>query len=322
MNHRPISKLWHRFQQFGGFPLIGAYFRMGLGGALVRQGWRLLCRRTDADHAYTAIRHEANKRLTAQYAPYIAERKRHYDALTLDQHRSNKVWTCWLQGFSHAPHMVQVCQESMRRLLTDRDIIQVDADNYRQYATLPDLITKRYERGQMPQALFSDLLRLQLLINHGGTWMDASMLCTGYEAQRKLFDCDLFMFQHFRKNDRQFEIASNWFITACTNNRLLLVLRDVLTEYWRTHTVTLNYYMFHDFFKAVAALYPDETAAMPRKNRLLPLLLAPQLGKPYNAQWMADLTTRCCFHKLNYRVGQALENTRGTFYSVLFKEEG
>jgi hypothetical protein len=115
------------------------------------------------------------------------------------------------------------------------------------------------------------------------------------------------MFQALRKGDPRFYGASNWFITACTNNRLLLVLRDVLLQYWQEYDCTLNYYMFHDFFYEIAKLFPEEIAAMPRKNRLLPLMILDRNGIIPNKEWLAELKKRCCFHKLNYRLPNMVE---------------
>ena len=44
---------------------------------------------------------------------------------------------------------------------------------------MPEYIVKKWEKGRIPAALFSDLLRLELLIKYGGTWIDSTVLCTG-----------------------------------------------------------------------------------------------------------------------------------------------
>jgi hypothetical protein len=93
-----------------------------------------------------------------------------------------------------------------------------------------------------------------------------------------------------------------------------MVLRDVLTQYWKDYGVTLNYYMFHDFFYTVAGFYPAEIASMPRRNRLLPLMLLERLGDAYDEQWMAELMSRCGVHKLNYRVLTKVLADKNNFY--------
>lgn len=278
---------------------------------------KLVCKRATVEGAYAAIRQTVNKKLQRKYFSYLQCRKEYYDHQELEHSRSNKVWTCWLQGFDHAPELVRKCQESWRQYLKDKEIIQLTYVNCKEYVTLPPYIVQRYEKGLMPPALFSDLLRLEVLIKYGGTWMDASILCTGENKNPEIMDCDLFMFQALQKGDYHFFGISNWFITACTNNKLLLVLRDVLMQYWCDYSVTLDYYMFHDFFYTIGNLYPEEIAAMPRKNRLLPLMLMQRIGDKYDEVWMKELTDRCCFHKLNYRLSEDILKDSDNFYHAV-----
>lgn len=309
------GKIISRFRQFGGVRLLGAYARLGMFLCVMSEAVKLITGRISRDEAYAEIRRAVNRKLQAKYADFIVKRKEAYDDEKSKKEDGRKrVWTCWLQGFDNAPAMVQVCQESMRRYITDREIVQLTYENYKDYVTLPEHIVRKYERGQIPPALFADLLRLEVLIQYGGTWMDATMLCTepGLMAKdswlQEIMDCDLFMFQALRKGDPRFYGISNWFITARPGRRPLMVLRDVLTEYWRNYSVTLDYYMFHDFFFTIAKLYSEEIAAMPRRNRLGPLRLLQ--GKGYEMTtdglrlkeepWVRLLFERVCVHKLAY----------------------
>ena len=71
---------------------------------------------------------------------------------------------------------------------------------------------------------------------------------------------------------------------------------------------------FNDFFYTIAQMYQAEIAAMPRRNRLLPLMLLQRLGDDYDEKWMAELKSRCCLHKLNYRVPAEVLAKRNNFY--------
>ena len=304
---RSLKKIARRFRQFGGGRLVRAYLKAGMGGTMLRQAWNVVRRRKTVDEAYGQLRGVAAQHLQKRYDGLMKQLNQKYQGTTLEQRRSNKVWVCWLQGFDKAPELVKMCVDSMRKYLVDKEIVLVTYKNFHEYAELPDIIVTKYEKGQIPPALFSDLLRLELLIRHGGTWMDASMLCTGSHYPKEIMDCDLFMFQALVKGDPRFHGASNWFITACTNNRPLMVLRDVLLQYWHDYNCTLNYYMFHDFFYEIAKLFPEEIAAMPRKNRLLPLMLLDKNGNIIDRERLQELKKRCCFHKLNYRLPNMVE---------------
>ena len=297
-----------------------AYMREGVFPTVLSQGFALVTGRKSRDEAYAAIRWRVNGQLQRKYAAFIQERKDFYGHQKLNQYRSRKVWVCWLQGLDKAPLLVKVCVASMRRWLKEREIVLLTGDNYREYAELPQSVVEKYEKGLMPAALFSDLLRLEVLIRYGGTWMDATMLCTGEDFPREIMDCDLFMFQGIVRGDNRFHGVSNWFITACAENRLLLVLRDVLLEYWKDYSVTLNYYMFHDFFYTIAQLYPAEIAEMPRMNRLWPLQLMARMGDGFDNLWWEQLKANTCFHKLNYRLSADVINNPKNFYNVIIHE--
>lgn len=301
---------------------MAAYFKLGIGGVLLKQMLLMALGRRSAEEAYAEIRRAVDECLQRKYAGLLLERKGYYEEHRQEQRRSKRVWVFWLQGLEQAPELVKVCVASMRRHLKDREVTLLTYDNYKGYAELPHHVVERYERGEMPAALFADLLRLELLTRHGGTWMDASMWVTGcHEKAKELLDADLFMYQALKKGDSTFYGTSNWFITACAGNRPLMVLRDVLTQYWRDYDVTLNYYMFHDFFYAIAQMYPEEMAAMPRRNRQLPLMLLQRLGDDYDEAWMKELLTRCCFHKLNYRVPEKTLSNEGNFYHAVIGSE-
>lgn len=310
-------KLQSRFKQFGGFRLLWAYTRMGVLPVVLRQGVKMLRGRTTRDDAYAVVRKDVSRKLVQTYSAFMKEQKEYYEQLNLTKERNNKVWTCWLQGFENAPELVWVCQASLTKYLPDREIIQLTYENYTDYVTLPDFIVQKYVRGQIPPALFSDLIRLEVLVKYGGTWMDASMLCTGQRDVEVTMDCDLFMYQTKGQGAYRFLGASNWFITACKNNRPLMVLRDVLYRYWRDYSVTLDYYMFHDFIYAIAQLYPEEIAAMPKRNRLMPLMLGQRMSDPYDEEWMQKLIDHVSFHKLCWRIDEGARNTKGNFYHVI-----
>ena len=272
------------------------------------------------DEAYASISYAANRELILKYKDFICERKKYYDSLiNMEQKRPDKVFVSWLQGFDAAPELVKVCVASMKRCFTDREIIMLSMDNCHKYAELPNDIVRKFKEGKIPPALFSDLLRLELLIRHGGTWMDATVLCTEGKYPREIMDCDLFVFQAITKGKNQLQGISNWFITACSNNKMLMVLRDVLIRYWRDYNCTVDYYIFHRFFCYIARMYPENVAAMPRKNRLLPLQLMKRMGDRYEQEWMEEIKGRTCFHKLNYRLDSKVIDDKGNFYNAIIE---
>ena len=81
---------------------------------------------------------------------------------------SKIVWTCWLQGMDDAPLMVKHCIESQKKALPDYEHRILTLRNYHQWVELPEYIEKKFRKGRIPRALFTDLLRLAVLKKYGG----------------------------------------------------------------------------------------------------------------------------------------------------------
>ena len=228
------------------------------------------------------------------------------------------VWFCWLQGMENAPELVKTCLKSLKENV-DAEIRALDERNYGEYVELPEYIVEKYRRGRIPPALFSDLLRLELLIRYGGTWIDSTVLATKpitremgdlKPSWKEIRESELFLYRYIR-NGRVYGI-SNWFIHAKAGNPLLVELRDMLYAYWKDYDCTLEYYIFHLFFGVVAKRYPEVLSKMPKGNSYNALVLEHNLEKRYNEEWWQKLTDNVPFHKLNYRI--VPKEVKGTVY--------
>lgn len=316
-----LRKTYRRFCEFGGSRLILAYWRMGVSGTVFSEILRYLLGQCDIGELYVRIQREVTPVLRHRYNPLLYALKEKYAQVQLPHEQSNRVWFCWLQGMENAPELVRVCLHSQQALLTDREIVVITLENYRQYVTLPDFFVKKYEKGLIPHALFSDLLRLELLLKYGGTWMDATLLVTSRNYPPHVLNCDLFMFQYFNEKDRRPCGVSNWFITSCTNNRLLLILRDMLFQYWRDYNCTVNYHIFHLFFSWIACEFPEEYRSMPRGHAAVAIELGRKMesGQPYDEAWMSEKLAHCCFHKLSHRTPGRIKSNPDSYYQHILK---
>ena len=218
------------------------------------------------------------------------------------------VWFCWLQGIEKAPELVKTCLRSLRENV-DAEIMVLDDRNFVEYVELPEFIVRKYRKGIIPPALFSDMLRLELLIRYGGTWMDSTVWVSPkvgvkdskcWQAWQKIRESDLFIYRYFNREGRV-EGMSNWFIHAKAGNALLKDTRDTLYAYWRDYDCTVEYYIFHLFFSYAAKKYPEMIRQMPKGNSYHALWLAHNVerGIP-EADWQ-KLIANVPFHKLNWR---------------------
>lgn len=267
-----------------------------------------------------AIYNRIQKRLRKKYRRFILDFKTNLQPAP--QERSNKVWVCWFQGMENAPPLIQRCYASLQKNLPGRDIVLLTEENYRQYVTLPEYIEEKAAKGIIPKAQYSDLLRLELLIRHGGTWIDSTVLCSGEEIPSYMLDSDLFLFQNLKPGlDGHATRISNWFITACTNHPLLVLTRDLLYAYWKKHNTMVDYFIFHDFFELAIEAYPEEWSKVVPFANSTPHILLLRLFETYDEQVWDAVKHMTPFHKLSYKFTQQQAELSGTYYDVLFRHE-
>ena len=320
-----FHKLTTRFRQFGGMRLVLQYAKLGALAAIVKGIVSCVVKRHSYQFIYPEVLKRIEPMLIAKYGSRVQEFKKFNGSRKRGHEHPKVIWWCWLQGKEQSPPIVQACFASLHRNLVHEfndssedgyEIRVIDAENWKDYVELPDYIVKKWEKKQIPPALFTDLLRLHLLIRYGGTWIDSTVLCTGMEHTKEYLDSDFFMFQYRapETSTASFEGISNWFITSCTNNEILLVLRDMLFAYWKDYDCTLYYFIFHVFFSMIAKEYPVMIANMPYGYSVWSLTLENHWGEPFNQRKWDKLTSLVNFHKLYYRVGDNMVKGEGNYY--------
>lgn len=314
-----IKKLITKFRQLGGFTLLREYARIGALHILVKELVRITGKGLPPKEIYPALERKVQPILRKRYEKTMHGLIEKYNTVCLKQKHSDKIWFCWLQGMENAPLLVKACYESQKRNLVGKKIELISYDTYGQFIELPDYIVKKHKQGKIPHPQFSDLIRLELLIKYGGSWIDSTVLCTGNNFPEKVLDSDLFLFQYRDAQTNKIVGFSNWFITSCTNNRVLLVLREMLYQYWRDYDCVIDYYIFHLFFSMIINECPKEMSKMLKNNNSVTLMLGKRITHKYDDVWMKKLTSACAFHKLNYRIKPDNRNAEQTFYDKIIE---
>lgn len=308
-----IHRLYRRYLQFGGIKLVREYIRLGVFGEFLKQGALVLLRKKTINAAYSCIQQKVVPQIRKRYAPLLDKWIEAYREKELTHEHCQKVWVCWFQGMEQAPEIVRICQTSLRRYLKEREIIVLSDGNIDQYVTFPEHIQQKYHEGKIPQAQYSDLLRLELLTRYGGTWIDATVLCTGSHFPQEILNADLFFFQYIREGNKEFHGISNWFITASSNQKALLILKEMLYQYHQDYDCTVAYFIFHVFFMMIVKKLPEEVKQMPRVSNKYCFALENHLGDSYDETWLRAMMANCCFHKLNGRLWKEAEGKEDTY---------
>lgn len=249
------------------------------------------------------------KRLSRKYGDFIAALPDYEGG----GHTSRTVWWCWFQGEENAPELTRACLRSLREHLKDREIVVITEENMYDYIDFPDYIKEKYRKGIISRTHLSDLIRLQLLIKYGGTWIDSSVYCTGYnKISESFFDKDLFVFSHWKRGDIYCRL-SNWFITSGIGNPLLMATRDLLFEYWRRENRVEDYFIFHLFFTMATERYPDEWKKVHRFSNVPPHILQFEITDKFDEERFNEIKLMSDFHKLTQKADFS-ECKGDTFY--------
>lgn len=143
----------------------------------------------------------------------------------MDNTLPKKIWFLWLQGLDNAPLLVRNCYGSWVRHNPGWELMLLDENNVRQYIT-------PVADGRTKQAL-SDILRINLLAEYGGVWVDATCFCTKPldEWLYSYMDTGFFAFER-PGPDR---MISSWFIAAAKYNYIATTYKNTVNKYWAMH---------------------------------------------------------------------------------------
>lgn len=264
------------------------------------------------------VRYKLMKKLRKENASVIKEFLS--SQKSFDKKKSNKVWICWMQGLENAPELVQRCVSSIQENLTDRDIVLITEENYSQYVEFPEYIVEKYAKGIISPTHFSDLLRLELLTRHGGTWIDSTVYCTSSNIPDYMLDSNLFVFQGLKPIDGHVMQISNWFITSETHNELLELTKYLLYKYWEKFDYVKDYFIFHLMFQLAIETYPERWKEVFPASNTLPHILLLNLFEDFSQAWWDNLLLTTPFHKLTYKFDESETMKDGTYYKKIMKE--
>ncbi|HAE52124.1 MAG TPA: capsular biosynthesis protein [Ruminococcus sp.] len=305
------------FKKQGGTALLRQY---GKSGALFTAGCEFVL--LGKSHKALEILRlsaqlKANRKLRKSYYKRMCRCSERMN-LNAVRKKSNKVWFCWFQGIENAPELVQKCYKSLCDNLKGHEVVLITEDNMYDYIQFPEHIRQKFEKGCISMTHLSDLLRLELLIRYGGTWIDSTVLCTGGNIPEYMLNSELFLFQCLKPGlDGHVLNSSNWFISAYSNNPLLKLVRNALYMYWNDYDECIDYFIFHHFMQMASEILPEEWDKIVPFSNSLPHMLLLRLFKPYDERIWNAIKSQTPFHKLTYKFESDEVAKKNTFYDVI-----
>lgn len=310
-----MSKLMEMFRKQGGMNLIKDYWRAGVLWYACSQILVTGPSKKSLEILRLGVEMKIYKKIYKRYSSALAHCANGYSEEAFPTSKSNKVWVSWMQGMENAPALVQRCYRSLQENLKDREIILITSENLKDYTDMPSWVLEKYEKGLITHTHFSDLLRLELLCKHGGTWIDSTVFCSGSDIPSYMLDSDLFMFQNLKPGaDGSTSNISSWFMTSCANNKVLMAVRELLWEYWKKENRLIDYFLVHHFIMMALDYFKDDWQKIVQYPNSLPHILLLMLFEPFNQEKWDAVTKICPFHKLSYKHSEDNFEKIGTYY--------
>lgn len=303
------------FRKQGGIKLIKDYLRAGVLFYAICQILLTGFSKKSLEIVRLGVQLKIRNKLRKKYIGVLKRFDLNYSNQGVVSEHPNKVWACWMQGIENAPALVQRCYKSLQANLPEREIILITSDNIREYTDFPDYIIDKYDRGLITHTHFSDLLRIELLCKYGGTWIDSTVLCTGKDIPSYMLESDFFLFQNLKPGaDGSTLNISSWYMTSCSNNKILLAVRNLLWDYWKKNNRLVDYFLLHHFMSIVSEYYADDWNKMIQFPNSFPHVLLLMLFDPFDQKKWDAVTEACPFHKLAYKRSAEDLAKEGTYY--------
>lgn len=306
----------HYFRKKGGVSLLKKYAQNHILFYAAFMFLALPKNRFGLEILSECIDKKIQSRLRKKYRKIIQQT----DYILAEKQKPKTIWFCWLQGLENAPDLVKVNYKRVRAYFSDYEIHIITAENYADFAEIPDYIIEKWRRGIITHTHFSDILRTNLLVAHGGIWIDATVFVTG-SLPSDIADAPLFLFRTQKPGGAGKCITvSSWFIESAARHPVLRLVQDLLFAYWKKQKSLCDYFLFHHFVEISLRHFSDLCAAMPKYSNEPPHILLYELAKPYENEKFESIVEKSFVHKLTVKLTEEEKSIPNTVYARILAE--
>ena len=164
------------------------------------------------------------------------------------------LWACPEEG-----------QNSFEMNTSPYKICFIDEQNFSNYVELPNHIMDKFKAGKISRTHLSDIIRINLLEQYGGLWLDSTILITEPLSKYKNYWKMPFFTQKFcheRDNNNRYARTFRCYVSyarwagfiqgsAILHNPLYTFMKEFYNEYWRDFDDVIDYVLM-DFMMDIA----------------------------------------------------------------------
>ncbi|MDR0298603.1 MAG: capsular polysaccharide synthesis protein [Streptococcaceae bacterium] len=254
------------------------------------------------------------------------------EQLSLSKTKGEKiVWTCWWQGEENAPVLVKKCMKNLKK---NNETVVITKYNYKKFVQLSSIFIEKLEKGNITLTHFSDILRIALLKEHGGLWLDSTCF-TINKIPDFVFDYPIFMgrekvnlkcenYQTFLSQEDNL-FWHLYVLGGKKDNLLFTITYKMLEKYWQKYDTLIDYFLIDYLVYFVYLNFSSVKEEIDRvgENMGVENFLQSMLNLSYNDELMSEIKRKKdIFFKLSYKkdLEELTKSGKKTFYNKLFLE--
>lgn len=158
---------------------------------------------------------------------------------------SNVIWQYWDNGYENSPLIVKACMSSVKANANGYEHIILNDSSLKDYLTLPQHIMNKYKSGVINKTHFSEIVRISLLAEYGGIWLDATILLTD-QISNMFKTNSKYLFVRVPNSDifGPKEILFNtWILSSPVNSEYFNRLKSFFYNYWLQEKKQIDYFI-------------------------------------------------------------------------------
>lgn len=214
------------------------------------------------------------------------------------------VWIFWWQGEDSMPPLVKACYLQAKKVFHDNKVVLLEQNNWSDYVEIPAIIIEKVNSGIITLTHFSDILRMALLYQRGGLWMDATLFISR-SIPVNIFKQPLFTL----KSEKVLAYVSqcrwtSFCFGSMKGHPLAKFMQNLFFQHWQNFDQFIDYFsidyglrMAYDECKPIRESI--DTCAM-QQDKLYSLVSS--LSSIYTPRQWDDIMQSGYFFKLNRRL--------------------
>jgi len=225
------------------------------------------------------------------------------------------IWVCWWSGEETAPPLVRQCIRSIRKQAGKHPVHLITKETYSQYLELPAFFLKHISHKTMGFAHLADYIRVTLLAQYGGLWLDATMFCSE-KVPDMCFDLPVFTCKSEPIESRY--LSKHQWVTFCLGgykgNVFYRFLSEAFEAYWSRNEYAIDYlffdhmiYLAKEHIPAIRECLEDVPVNNPHRDELQAAMNAALPAEAFKSVLQEDTV----LYKLSWRETYSQETTDG-----------